>query len=378
MGSLGGHLLPGSFFIIFGIWWSFVTAIRFLQSKIKSPFKKNSLVGYMSTATMPCICLPCGSLRRAPFESYLKLFFTFVGVLIEFIFGWEYVPKNGGASHHEHNHAGAVGASNMSSMNAMNHGTEELVYAFDFKNGQHITMYSAFLLGAIVEIIIHYRFDVPKRLEYIFGAVAFALEGFLFANHLHSREPLDVHIHSLLLYAIEGCVIFTCLEFIKPTEIMFTYGRIMCTILQGTWFYQIGFVLYPPTKSPSWHWDLNDHNQIMIITMSFCWHIMLIMTGLLIQLWLIKRVYASSKTLRNRWDELLISDEKTVVISNGSRSRETTKFLSLNSEDEDSDNNNNENVTFDTMKLLKNNKINSSNTTSGLSSANSSRDKSPV
>jgi hypothetical protein len=81
------------------------------------------------------------------------------------------------------------------------------------------------------------------------------IEGFLFANHLHSREPLDIHVHTLLVYAIEGCVAFTCLEFFKPNEILFTYGRIVCTLLQGTWFYQVGFVLYPPTKNPAWQWD---------------------------------------------------------------------------------------------------------------------------
>ena len=110
---------------------------------------------------------------------------------------------------------------------------EELVLRFDMKNGQHITMYSGFMLGAAVEILMHFRVDIPPKLEYICGAMGFALEGFLFVNHLHAREPLDVHIHSLLVYAIAGCVIFICLEFSNPNQILFTYGRITCTMLQG-------------------------------------------------------------------------------------------------------------------------------------------------
>ena len=146
--------------------------------------------------------------------------------------------------------------------------------------------------------------------------------------------------------------------------------------MQGTWFYQVGYVLYPPKSwGPSMQWDLNDHEQIMIITMSFCWHLMLIVIGLLIQLWLVKCVYGSSKRLRNTLDDLLIADDRTATSSR--MPRQANKFMSLKSEDEESDAND-ENVTFDTMRLLNNKNGNSSNTTSGMSSANTSRDKSPV
>lgn len=34
--------------------------------------------------------------------------------------------------------------------------------------------------------------------------------------------------------------------------------------------HQIGFVLYPPFGAPEW--DQKDHDNIMFITMCFCWH----------------------------------------------------------------------------------------------------------
>ena len=37
-------------------------------------------------------------------------------------------------------------------------------------------------------------------------------------------------------------------------------------------FYQVGFVLYPPTDAHEWQWNPNEHNQIMVITSSFMWH----------------------------------------------------------------------------------------------------------
>lgn len=34
--------------------------------------------------------------------------------------------------------------------------------------------------------------------------------------------------------------------------------------------HQIGFVLFPPFGSPQW--DQDDHENLMFITMCFCWH----------------------------------------------------------------------------------------------------------
>lgn len=33
---------------------------------------------------------------------------------------------------------------------------------------------------------------------------------------------------------------------------------------------QIGFVLYPPSGSPEW--NQMDHNNMMFLTMCYCWH----------------------------------------------------------------------------------------------------------
>ena len=36
--------------------------------------------------------------------------------------------------------------------------------------------------------------------------------------------------------------------------------------LLGTWFFEIGFILYPPTDALAFQWNHDDHNQIMIVT----------------------------------------------------------------------------------------------------------------
>ena len=100
-----GHILPGVFFGFFGLWWSFVTSFRYIQSKKKNSNK--TLVGYHTSITMPCFCLPCGKLKYLPIESFIKIIFCTAGVIGEIITGIEYhtVPKNGSNEmNHEHYH----------------------------------------------------------------------------------------------------------------------------------------------------------------------------------------------------------------------------------------------------------------------------------
>ena len=158
MGSLVGHLLPGIFFFIFALYWSFITAIRYAQIRLRSPMDKNKLVGYRTSVTMPPICLPCKSWSKKPFESYVKLFVTTVGIIVEFIggfgdgvnrddvlfFGCEDIHGHSAhgmsaatTSHQPHNHA-MHAATNTS----MSNRAEQLGSKFSPQNTQHITMYA--------------------------------------------------------------------------------------------------------------------------------------------------------------------------------------------------------------------------------------------
>lgn len=382
MGTLVGHMVPGSFFIIFGIWWSFVTSMRFILSKKKSPFKKNSLVGYKGSLTMPCIILPCKRLRSAPIESWLKLIFGTIGLLGEVITGFSIketpvldkifdksnmndMSHMEGHSHGEHGHGHKRDTPNLPNVPV-----KTIVFAFE--NVQHITMYTAFILGSIVEILLYHKVQMPKRIAYVFGIFAFGIEAFLFANHLHSRHMLDIHLHTLLVYAIYGCVICSILESYKPNEIIFCYGRILFTILQGTWFYEAGFILYPPTDNPLFQWDHDNHNQIMTVTASFCWHIFFIMSGLLIQLAVMKSLYNKSQRVRSHFERLIEIDDIEEGRSCYEKNDEETKFFTLISDEDD------DNIEFDSTELrLKNSqektKLNyseNSSSTSGNHSAN--------
>ena len=100
-------------------------------------------------------------------------------------------------------------------------------------------MYSSFVLGSIIEIMMYHGVDLPPKLDYALGIISFAIEAFLFAFHLHGKEPVEVYLHVLLVYAIFGCVASCALEAYDDTQILFTYARCLFTLLQGTWFYQV-------------------------------------------------------------------------------------------------------------------------------------------
>lgn len=166
------------------------------------------------------------------------------------------------------------------------------------------------------------------------GIVAFAVEAFLFAFHLHGKEPVDAYLHVLLVYAIMGCVIFCMLETYDPTQVLFTYGRVLFTLLQGTWFYQVGFMLYPPTDSPAFKWNMNDHGVIMIVTVCFCWHVLLIIVALFMQYWCVKKIFFRSNymKLKSQLDELIYIDNKNMSVS---ENKNEMRFLTLETDSDD-------------------------------------------
>lgn len=130
-----------------------------------------------------------------------------------------------------------------SDMSSMTSGTADTVvlhtWKFEKGNAQHITMYSSFVFGAIVEIMMYHGVDLPPRVDYALGILSFAIEAFLFAFHLHAKEVVEVTLHVFLVYAIVGCVITCALEAYNENQILFTYARCLFVLLQGTWFYQV-------------------------------------------------------------------------------------------------------------------------------------------
>ncbi|XP_061660390.1 transmembrane protein 45B isoform X2 [Syngnathoides biaculeatus] len=229
MANFGGHAIPGSFFLLFGLW---LTVKHTLQHHWRKNQPKGRAVFPPFLKRMECI------------EGGMQIFASFVGIMVE-----QFVVDGP--------HARLYDARNNSWVKLM--------------NWQHATMYLFFGISGIATLVSTLSKLAPIGVDRLALSLALFVEGFLFYFHVMSRPPLDAHIHSLLLLAVFSGSASAMLEVFVRDHIILEMLKASFFILQGSWLYQIGFVLYPPSGGPKW--DLTLHNNVMFVTMCFCWHL---------------------------------------------------------------------------------------------------------
>ena len=232
---------------------------------------------FYNSVTYPCPMH--GRCVRWPLEGAVKVVGTIVGMVAELFASTNY---------------GSAG---------------KVVYMGDL---QHVTMYAFFCLSGIVDIVSSYD-KVPKGLDYLASALAFAAEGILFKFHLHGRDLLDVTLHTLLVYVIGACVVTTLLEMQWRQSVMAALVRAFFVFLQGTWFIQVGFILYNPIHGAK-HWDQKSHDSQVIAAMVFAWHLLgvfLAMAGIAILSRLVYKTRCRPTTEDIAYELLSSSDDDT-------------------------------------------------------------------
>jgi len=79
------------------------------------------------------------------------------------------------------------------------------------------------------------------------GGLAFFIEGYLFANHVHGRSVLDSKIHMLIVLACysSAAVWFTSF-FVSDKRRVFILDMVNSSLMfaQGTWFWHVAIILY--------------------------------------------------------------------------------------------------------------------------------------
>ncbi|KAM4546501.1 transmembrane protein 45B [Fundulus diaphanus] len=230
MANFGGHAIPGTFFLLYGFW---LTVKHVLQHYWRTSQPKGRQV------------MPPFFKRMDYIEGGFKIFASFVGIMVE-----QFVVDGP--------HAHLYDRENTSWVKLM--------------NWQHSTMYLFFGISGIALIASIAVKAVPPGVDRLALSLALFIEGFLFMHHVHGREPLDAHIHTLLLFAVFAGSASTMLEVFIRNNLILELFRADMFILQGSWFYQIGVVLYPLTGDK---WDLNQHDNMMFVTMCFAWHLAL-------------------------------------------------------------------------------------------------------
>ena len=242
MGSFFGHVLPGLFFIVAAIYWAIQTIRSFYKSLQKSSFGKSP--PFYSTPTF--IVQIKG--KRVKIECYIVIIFSAIGLFVELVCA---TIKN----HH-------LGIGNI----------------------QHGTMYFFFGMTSLLAVVLPRLKVIPccDDIVYLMIFLSFVVEGLLFKFHLFGRDDFDVVLHTLLVYTIFACAAVTLLEVTHRNSIWPPLARAFFTCLQGTWFCQVAFFLYPPLTNPwgGYHeaeqQSRDTHSPLMFATCVYAWHMAVI------------------------------------------------------------------------------------------------------
>jgi hypothetical protein len=236
MGSFGGHAVLGSFFIFAGVWWLIKMLRRYFSCQ-----NNNSI--FVSSATF--------TMKGFPIEPTFKFIFVSIGLVLE------------------------VGIS---------------------ENVSHSTMYFFYGLTGIVDLMIFFNFKLPEDLDYVSLCVAVMAECILFKFHFFGHhEGMILMVHTLLYYILVTTFVVLILEMKFKTNIVISLLRPFIFILQGPWFYQIGFILHNPFGNS---WDPQNYRSLMNTATAFTWHCGAIFVIMLIAFsitgWLYKRKNSDS------------------------------------------------------------------------------------
>ena len=242
MGTLIGHVLPGSFFLLFAI-WRMIQIVRRLQI-INHLKRKNRLAcaddfAYVTSATYPC-CI--GRMARWPVEGLLKVTVTGIGMAGELWASTDY---------------GKAG---------------KITVMGDV---QHVTMYSLFCISGLVDLLRWKQVAAcPPGMDFIALANAFVGELLLFSHHLYNRVELDVLVHTLLLYVIAANILSVIAEYANDESVIASLSTTYFLFVQGTWFVQVGIILYEPSAVEMQGFvRLSHSDQYSVAVMLFTWHL---------------------------------------------------------------------------------------------------------
>lgn len=245
-GSWIGHFFPGLVFLIWGLHW--------LQGTYRVYFASLRAKGgeYRAQTTY--------SLWRFPAyaESVCKAVFPVLAISLEL-----YFAHRGGyrmlvcpadterAGHFDGRHLG---------------------------NWQHAAMYPGFAMAGIVDLV-GYSVELPPGTQQAFLSLAFVCEALLMGLH-KKHLPLDVMVHSLLVYAMLANAAAVLVEGVYPRNFLVSCARVGTTLLQCGWFWAATRMMFE--NRAAWN-DMEgaDMAPVMMAPVFFVGLIVCIICGML-------------------------------------------------------------------------------------------------
>jgi hypothetical protein len=207
-GAWLGHVVPGTFFVLWGLWWTVAT----FDSYIKACAANKR---FESRAWYKVFFGPAW-LRQVPLEPLIKVILPFFGALGELWLGHE-------------------------SYRALK--TADGKFLVDNINDwQHSCMYLSFMLSGVIDLVGHYG-SLPKDTEHSFLSLAFISQGLLLVFHLKGPS-IEIIVHLILVIQIFATFVALMVEGAKRDVLVVAVLRPILTLLQGVWWIQTAQIMY--------------------------------------------------------------------------------------------------------------------------------------
>ncbi|KAI3727991.1 hypothetical protein L6452_16616 [Arctium lappa] len=218
MGSFAGHVVPGTLFLVVGVWHIWCTVVRYAADPKSFRVRVwNPVPGFN------------GKLK------YLELYVIAVGAFIDMCIELLYST---------HLKFFVNGVLNPHHMN-------------DFEHGGMLLMFFVFSIVALLSEKTSFL-PLPEGALCLISAAAFCAEYLLFFFHSTTHKGLEGHYHLLLVLLVALCILSIVGGAIMPTSLPADLCSGIAITLQGLWFYQTAFSLYGPMMPAGCKLELNE------------------------------------------------------------------------------------------------------------------------
>ncbi|KAH6820471.1 plant viral-response family protein [Perilla frutescens var. hirtella] len=204
MGSFPGHVLPGTLFLVVGMWHIWCSIVRYVSDPKSFRVRVwNPVPGFDG--------------RFEYLELYVIAIGSFIDICIEFLYS-------------THLKIFANGILNPSHINNFEHSGMLLMF---------------FIFGVTMLLSEKTRFvPLNEGALCLIASAAFTAEYLLFYFHSTTHKGLEGCYHRILVLLIGLCILSTVAGALMPTSFPADICSGIAMTLQGLWFYQTAFTLY--------------------------------------------------------------------------------------------------------------------------------------